>query len=313
MITPELIGYIRGEFARGKTREEIRTVLVADGGWSEADLSEAFRTVIPMQGFIPPKAKSFLSSSFLPMLATFVVIGGLFFAVWWFYRTPVVRLWNSLVSNVPKLSMPEFSLPKLSMPFLGTKKTNNTIKTVVRSNPVVPTKVGIPTEVGIKDCGIGTTPDLKNPLTYQNDAVLACLGNSALRCESARAVLKDALFPTIFQIVRENTGSRSTCNFRLSYEENSTLVDITLQKLAGQYILCPLSIVKMLDESNRVSSFSIPSINNPSKYASQIYFYGTLGLFIESNLDQNKIRALGCRGDYISSVVASYNKTQSQQ
>ena len=154
-------------------------------------------------------------------------------------------------------------------------------------------------------CGIGTTPDLKNPLTYQNDAVLACLGNSALRCENAKANLNDALFPTNFQIIKNEDGQ--SCNFKLSYKPDSTLVDATGQKLAGQYISCPISIVKVLDETKSTPSFSAPSTENLGKYASQIYFYGTLGLFMETNVNKSQIQSLGCSGPYIDTVIASYN------
>ncbi|MEK7080779.1 MAG: hypothetical protein AAB902_00035, partial [Patescibacteria group bacterium] len=54
MITQELLGYIRIELSKGKTREEIRQALLSGGGWSEDDLSEAFRTVIPMQSPVAP-------------------------------------------------------------------------------------------------------------------------------------------------------------------------------------------------------------------------------------------------------------------
>lgn len=308
MITPELIGYIRGEFAKGKTREEIHTGLIADGGWNEADLSEAFRIVIPMQGFgessFATKVKS--SSSFWKILLILVVLGALGFAVWRFYRAPAISMWDSLVKNIPKLSIPYFN----------TKKPNTTVNTpppnnpvVAQNNPVVPIKVGIPTEVRIKDCGIGIAPNLKNPRTYQNDAVLNCLGNSALYCEDAKAVLNDAFFPTIFQIIKDNNTSQS-CNFKLSYGQDSTLVDATGKKLAGQYLTCPIGIVKSLDEAKQVPVFSVPDTSNLSKYASQIYFYGTLGLFIENNIEKNKIQALGCSGPYIDSVVTGYQKTQ---
>ena len=37
MVTQELLGYIRAEVAKGKTREEIRGTLLSGGGWSEDD------------------------------------------------------------------------------------------------------------------------------------------------------------------------------------------------------------------------------------------------------------------------------------
>jgi hypothetical protein len=49
MITPELLEYMRMEVAKGKTREEINRALVSGGGWSEDDLSEAFKKIVPMQ------------------------------------------------------------------------------------------------------------------------------------------------------------------------------------------------------------------------------------------------------------------------
>lgn len=49
MVTQELLGYIRVEMTKGRTREEINKSLLSGGGWSEDDLSEAFREIIPMQ------------------------------------------------------------------------------------------------------------------------------------------------------------------------------------------------------------------------------------------------------------------------
>jgi hypothetical protein len=54
MITQELLGYIRGELDKGKSRDDIHAVLISGGGWSENDLSEAFREIIPMQNTVTP-------------------------------------------------------------------------------------------------------------------------------------------------------------------------------------------------------------------------------------------------------------------
>jgi len=293
MITPELIGYIRGEFAKGRTRDEIHAGLVADGGWSEADLNEAFRVVIPMQGFAAGSSASKKIKLSRQNLA-FIIIGLLCVIIWWFYHPPIISFWNSSVDKLAGLSFPSF----------GAKKANNPENTVPSDTEV------IINTVKEKDCGIGTAPDLKNPSTYENDAVLTCLGNSAFRCEDAKAVLKNDLFPTIFQIIK----NQDSCNFQLSYGPDSTLIDITGQKLASQYILCPLGIVKAIDENNsQFTIFKAPSVENLSKYASQIYFYGILGVFMENNVEKNKIQALGCSGEYLDSVIASYQKIRFQQ
>lgn len=234
----------------------------------------------------------------------FIIIGLLCIVSWYFYSLPEVNFWNSYVNRLDEMSVNSWnsSINSLKESYVSYW---NFFANKVSNNPATSnTSVTTPTKevVSVKDCGVGTAPDLKNPLTYENNAVLNCLGNSAVIRGSAKAVLKDALFPTIFQITNNN--------FTLSYGVDSTLVDITGKKLAGQYISCPLSIVKAIDETKNILSFSAPSLSSPSEYASQIYFYGTLGIFIENNLDQNKIQSLDCSGGYISSVIASYLKTQ---
>ena len=301
MITPELTEYIKGEFAKGRTREEIHIKLVADGGWSEADLNEAFRTVVPMQNFAKNPlvtANSFSKKSSGAVLENliFIIIGILCVATWWFFRPQIVAFYNSSMDKLAGLSFP-------SIPF--DKIFNNDKAPVADSNEAE-------TETAVQNCGIGTMPDLKNPSTYQNDGVLACLGENASRCANVTAVLASDLFPTIFQI--ENMDGEGTCNFRLSYGEDSSLADIAGKPLAGQYISCPLGIVKAVNEEDPQSpTFDAPSIGNRAKYASEIYFYGTLGLFMENSLNPNKIRSLGCNGPYIDSVVASYQRMLSEQ
>ncbi|MBI2627311.1 hypothetical protein HYW72_00065 [Candidatus Nomurabacteria bacterium] len=301
MVTPELIEYIKGELAKGKTREKISAEL-ASGGWNEADLSEAFRTVIPMQSFVAPNAtaQNTVTSSVVKNKAKspkrilenliFIIVALICLVSWYFYRPQIINFWNSGVDKIAEFSGSLFG-----------------------SKPSVEISIGednngfIPNAVNMKDCGGTVAPDIKNPSTYNNNSVLTCLGNSALRCENAKAVLKDDLFPDIFQIIK----NQKTCNFKLSFGEDNALIDATGKKLAFQYITCPIDIVKALDESNPKSPiFKLPNKNDLGKYASQIYFYGTLGVFMENNLDKNKIQNLGCSGSYIDSVIASYRKME---
>ena len=326
MITPELVSYIRGELGKGRTREEIRQELSKDGGWSDADLSEGFRIVLPMQGFgesaVSEKLKPSIASSVSPTIssqsfsssgpssspspaprkillisAAVLVVGGISFAGW-FFRAPLANFWNSGVNAVKSFSASIFG-PK-----------ENTTNTIAQTPPVVvPPPIVTPSPantVTVKDCGVGTAPDLKSSATYQNNAVLNCLASSALSCTNARAVLSDPLFPDVFQIIK----SGDSCVFALSYTAESKLTDGTGAKLAGQYISCPISSVKAVDETKNPPVFSAPATGNLGKYASQIYFYGTLGVFVESNLDQTRIKNIGCSGPYIDSVIESYRKMQ---
>jgi hypothetical protein len=300
MITPELTEYIKGEFAKGRTREEIHTKLVADGGWSEIDLNEAFRAVIPMQNFTKNPlagANSFSKKSSGAALENliFIIIGILCVTVWWFYRAPIVNWWNSFANSVTEL--PFFSARNNEVIPPSENTANNTAAKEIREISAT-----------VRDCGTSTAPDFEALYANENDEVYVCLGNSAFSCEGAKAVLEDDLFPTIFQITRE---SQDNCNFRLSYKEDSNLVDASGKNLAGQYISCPLGIVKSVDEGNpqinpQTPAFNAPNTENLGKYASQIYFYGAIGLFMENNVDSVKIKSLGCSGPYIDSVAASY-------
>ena len=329
MVTPELVEYIRAEIAKKKTREEIHKDLIYSGGWSESDLSEAFRTIIPMQSFIQPTIQPIIQPgklstpvststlsfslfkstpkpssfppSFLKVLIILIVLGGLGFGAW-YYRLPIIGFWNSSVSNLKKIQLPSFDLSFLN------KSKDIVLDTPVENhinNTTTPTPVVQPV-IQVKDCGVGMTPKLDTPSSYKND-VLSCLGESALICENAKGVLKDDFFPTIFEI----TKLQNSCNFKLSYEADSILIDINGKKLAGQYISCPINIVKAIDNTNpTVPKFTAPDKTDLSKYGCQIYFYGILGLFLENNLDQNKIQGIGCEGSYIQSMIASYKLSQ---
>jgi len=166
-----------------------------------------------------------------------------------------------------------------------------------------------PPVVQKKNCGRSVAPKLDTPATYENDPVLACLGASAIGCQNATGVLTDNFFPTIFEIT-QSSNLPGSCSFKLSYGADSILADVTGKKLASQYVTCPVNIVKAINNTQTVSQFTAPDKTDLSKYGSQIYFYGTLGLFVENNLNQNKMEALGCSGEYINSVIASYNLSQ---
>lgn len=363
MVTPELTEYIRGEFAKGRTREEIRSDLVAGGKWGEADLIEAFKTVTPMQGFFAPNiavenTDTTPATPVAPPIIDKPII-----------ETPAVIEKPVIEEPIPVIEKPAIEKPIIAkediaeadLPKEDTPKTD-LLKEEASPNPfwqkqnlafVVAVLVCITTlyfagsqminfwssgsmnnandlskdavppeetdiasqDIPARDCGITKRPDLKNPLSYENNTVLNCMGDSALSCVDAKAVLKDDLFPTVFEIVRDKNASQNmgqnACSFKISYPEDSALVDSIGRKLALQYISCPISIAKAVDESNpKAPIFKVPSYNNLSKYASQIYYYGIIGVFIENDVDQNKILNLGCDGEYISFLIASYQKMQ---
>jgi hypothetical protein len=296
MVTPELIKYIREELAKGKTRDEVHNTLDDQGGWSEADISEGFRVVAPSQDFsknsfqyTPRSSKAWLEN------VVFIVVGLVCVFAWWFYSPQIVNFWGSSLSSVRSMPLPSFGLDKI----FGTDDEGQVVALVEPKEPE-----------GVVDCGVGIAPSVtKDPSTYQNDPALICLGESAFTCENAEVALEDDLFPDKMEIVRGN----NSCHFKLSYAEDSILIDSTGQKLAGQYVSCPIQLVKTIDDKDPDSLIlAIPDRNNLSKYTSQIYFYGTLGLFLDYNLDADMIREVGCTGPYIDSVIAGYQTTESQ-
>ncbi len=290
MVTPELLNYIRGEFTSGRTREEVRTELVKNGGWGEVDLSDAFRIINPIGEatngtvpVLPPRKTSIPVKGVLIFLLTASCIFSLYF-----FRVSILEAWNAGVGKLSSLSI---------------FKSKPAVESILPQNNVV---VKPPTK-GVKNCGITSTSNSKQPAEYQIDSVLDCLGVNALACTPARAILEDDFFPDNLEIIK----TESSCNFKLSYREASDLLDVNGQKLAGQYVTCPLGTVKRVDESGRTTTYKDPTKDIPSKYALEIYFYGKLGLFMEQGVDKSKILALGCKGPYIDAVVASYKKAQS--
>lgn len=137
MITQELVEYIKKEIAKGRTREDIRQVLISGGGWNEDDLSEAFREVIPMQNIVPPspavpekpeiekpivsfispvppppspilasmeisKPRFHLLFSFFKFMIILIVVCGIGFGVW-FYRSQIIKLWPLSILSSQKI------------------------------------------------------------------------------------------------------------------------------------------------------------------------------------------------------------------
>ncbi len=224
------------------------------------------------------------------------------------FKWPV---WNF---KFPSFRFPSFKLPTFSFPSFHFKFPSLTFSWPVwnfnKIFGITNSQNTSAENTEVVNCGTTAAPDLKNSKTYEKNQVLSCLGKNALSCHKATGVLTDPLFPTIFEI----SNNQGVCNFKLSYPNDSPLVNITGNKLAGQYLSCPVKIAQAVDDTNpNAVKFVAPNKKDLSKYASQIYFYGTLGLFVQNNLDKNQITASGCSGSYIDSVIASYQKMQSQK
>src|SRR3989338_747931 len=289
MVTQELIAYVRAELNKGKTREEIRANLLGGGGWSEAYLEELWKIVaLPKSPVLDP-ARFRIS----PIPIILALLAGLCFLVFYFYR-PQISVWyekgtSALYSLTDKIS-------EMTRGWTKKEEVEEFVESAEEAEKTV--------EVIQRDCGITNSPNRGNIDSYSNDPVLGCLGESAMVCVESWGTINDHMFPSNFKII--NAGDR--CMFELSYGAGSDLVDIFGRKLALKRISCPLSMVKVADETNpEIPIFFLANKNNPASYAAEIYFYGTLWLFIENDFNLNKIRSLGCSGEFVNSMIESYN------
>lgn len=316
MVTQELVAYVKSELNRGKTREEIRSTLLSGGGWSETDISEVFRNIMPIDHINPivtqtppptiaipnisilspsssskanPVTSNVRKFSFKSILFFLILV--LFITGLYFYRSQFIELSNKVVGIL-------MNKDKVAEVPSDTDK--------IFTEEEIPSAL-ITTEVLVKDvvdCGITNAPDRKKSDIYLKDPVLKCLGENILSCTNATGVINDPLFPSLFKVVPE---LNNICKFELSYQADNTLVDVFGSKLALRSISCPISIMKKLDEKDPKNPiFVMLNKDNPNQYGADIYFYSTLGVFIENNFDQNKIEGLGCTGGFIDSMIQSY-------
>ncbi len=111
MITPELVSYITSQRALGKSDADIKQMLFAGGGWTSADLDEAFMPVpTPRPGFVStepiPRVPQGLHSMMLPIfffIAAMIVLGAAGFFYMnreMFAQKPSVQESTAVASNL---------------------------------------------------------------------------------------------------------------------------------------------------------------------------------------------------------------------
>ncbi len=331
MITQELISYIRAEINKGKTREEVRTALLSGGGWSDADISEAFRTVMPVGstnptpvpasgvkpvsinprptqsgspfGALPPlvinpskytkPVSGAKAGGALKGFFIFTLLALMAFGGY-FFKDQILEVVSGIKDRVSNISL--FKEETIIVPPVEERK-----EVIIPTAPIV-----------AKNCGVTTAPSIDGPM-LENDTVLNCIGESAASCTWARAVFTDPLFPTQVEIVTSGVQGDMNCSFNVSYASNSTLTSFNGKSLAGEYIVCPVKEVKAAtaDKEGKLT-FSNPSTGAYGKYASEIYLYATTGVFIENDFEQEKIYAKGCVGSFVDSVIESYKLMNSK-
>ena len=189
-----------------------------------------------------------------------------------------------------------------------------TTASVASTNPASATSTGAtqgPASAVEKDCG---TTNGKTP--YASDPVLACMGAAALSCSNARATISIGsggsaqLSTSTLKIT--NPGSGGACSFTVVPAPAPNASGASASALS---ISCPLSIVKASDDflSSATPTWKSPTKTDPNKYAGEIYYYGAMGVFIQNNFSEAKIRAAGCTGDFIKTYIAEHAKLMKMQ
>ncbi len=101
MITQELIQFIQQSISQGKTKEEIRNMLLANGGWQESDIEEAFSKA----GNNGKKKKSFKWVVVLLVLAA-LGFGGYFVVNEFHLLNPNPNNWELHMEDLSDFSTP---------------------------------------------------------------------------------------------------------------------------------------------------------------------------------------------------------------
>src|SRR3989344_2327437 len=136
MTTPELIAYILGELAKGKRREEISESLMSAGQWTRADLSEAFRKIMPVGDLSLPKPKT----KPLRRDALFIVLGLICAFLLWFYRPQIAVFFSSFFNRAPILAdLSVKDCGNTNAPNIGNSATyeNNTVLSCLGENAIL--------------------------------------------------------------------------------------------------------------------------------------------------------------------------------
>lgn len=99
MITPDLIRYIQTSLAAGKSKDQIKSDLMLAGGWTAADIDQAFATLqtSPYKKTASSKAGSF----FLTVIVVLVVLGGLAFAAEKYFGPVVSDIGKNIIAALP--------------------------------------------------------------------------------------------------------------------------------------------------------------------------------------------------------------------
>ncbi len=296
MITQEVIVFIKSQLASGKLKEDISKML-QDNGWKPEDVSEAFAQAMPAEPVSPqpifkPVMQSMAQAS--PVMNSQVVAS----APKSSKTLPVIlAILLVVVIVVAGYMMWMLNAEKnAAVASLAVMQTQQQTAAVEQQNVITASQVAVVTP---KDCG---TSD--GSLNYDKDPMLACLGAAALSCQPATGILKlpkGNITPGLIEISNTN----GSCNVTLT-EVAGAMNPKTKADISGQSITCPIASVvfsdKILDSAN--PTFRAPDTDNPGKYASEIYTYGSMGVFIQNKFDKAKIAQTGCTGSFIDTYLS---------
>lgn len=161
-----------------------------------------------------------------------------------------------------------------------------------------------PNNTSEKDCGTISDLQMFDPRIggeSKDDPVLKCIGESVINnCINSKAFAP--IDPTVglnsatLQIIKNN----NVCYFKYTQEQ-------------GKYNLCPVSAVKNLNiDTNQNLTFDEVHINDPIRYAKEIFTYAGMGIIIQSQKDTQTYNNNGCTGDLVTYITDKMNSARTK-
>ncbi len=180
MITPDLIRYIQTGLAAGKSKDRIKSDLMLAGGWSAADVDQAFAALQESPYTQTPSSK--VGSFFLTVFIVLIILGGMAFAAEKYFGPVVSEIGQNIVAALPfghTTQQPEDQTENTTSMVLPPSTIQSTTQTPVDTAPQVQTPVDVAVAPPV------TVPSTPQPLVACKANDSGCLMQAAASCNPA--------------------------------------------------------------------------------------------------------------------------------
>ncbi|NCS99944.1 hypothetical protein GW765_03105 [Candidatus Parcubacteria bacterium] len=281
MITQELIQFIQQGISQGKTKEELKQILLSNGDWLESDVEEAFSSINTnvsnsMTGSATKDSGGGLLKWLMVSVIIFVLgVGGYLLATE--FITPNTDKGVIETTNFPEAFNEEVS--EVFIPDSEDLLTENSLGVSNENNQKI-------------ICGTNNSVPMMGDTNFDDNEVLRCLGENILNgCQSASAILGQIGGKTY---TAESYKESGVCRFKVTIDDKS--------------IQCPISIANTIDEeaSNAANDIITKNLDksNPAEFAANLSIFNTGLIFLENEYNKSMIEGLGCSGSLITERIS---------